>query len=81
MLRITVTNDGSVFIKGRSVKNKPVEPIVKHVGLSKRKYLKTILKAYRVIDFKDFDIDELSGLSLGQWVDRKYPIPPTRQHP
>lgn len=75
MLGTFITKDGSIFIKGRSVKNKPTEPMIKHVGLSKQKYLKTLLHGYRGINFTDVDIIELSELSLKQWVHRKYPIP------
>lgn len=75
MLGLFVTNNGFVSIKGRSIKNKPVEPVFKHVGLSKRKYMKTLLSSYRIMNFTDFNILELSEISQKQWVNRKYPIP------
>ncbi len=64
-----------IKIKGRSVKNKPVEPIFIILGLSKSKYMKTLVKSYRVLNFKDFDLLDLAQLSQKQWLRREYPVP------
>lgn len=75
MLGMFLTKDGDVFIKGRSVKNKPSDPITNHVSLAKAKYMRNVIHAYATISFRDFNIVDLSELSLKEWVNRKYPIP------
>lgn len=75
MLGKMVSENGSVFIKGRSVKNKVSEPVFIKVGLSKEKYMKTLLKSYRIMGYKDFDIEDLCLMSLKQWKRKEYPIP------
>lgn len=64
-----------IKINGRSVKNKPTEPVFTYIGLSKAKYIKTLVKSYRLLGFKDFNILELALLSQKQWLRREYPVP------
>jgi len=64
-----------MIIKGRSVKNKPVDRLFIQLGLSKSKYMKTLIKSYRMLDFKGFDLWDLAQLSQKQWLRREYPVP------
>lgn len=80
MLAKMVSENGTVFIKGRSVKNKVSEPVYIRVGLSKEKYMKTLLKSYRVMGFTKFDIADLCQMSLTQWKRKEYPIPKGYAH-
>ena len=75
MLGTFISKDGKIFVKGRSVKNKPIEPVYSFVGNNKTGYMKTLLKSYRLMKFTDFNIIDLYEMSLKQWKRREFPIP------
>jgi len=75
MLGKFITKEGSIYVLGRSVKNKPSEQLYINIGTGKIKYIRTLLKSYRSIGYNEFNIVELSELSLTEWKYRKYPVP------
>ncbi len=75
MLRLLLKYDGKINIIGRSINNKIIEPYFIRVGLSKERYMKTLLRSYRLMNFTDIDIYDLCQLSLKQWQRKEYPLP------
>lgn len=75
ILKTILKYDGKIIIKGRSINNKTLQPYFIRVGLSKEKYLKTLLRSYRMMGYYDFDIVDLLGMSLKQWQRKEYPLP------
>lgn len=75
ILKLLLKYDGKINVLGRSINNKTLEPYFIRVALSKEKYLKTLLRSYRMMDFNDFDIIDLLGMSLKQWQRKEYPLP------
>jgi len=75
ILKLLLKYDGKINVLGRSINNKTLEPYYIRVGLSKERYMKTLLRSYRLMNYTDFDIIDLSLLSLKQWQRKEYPLP------
>jgi hypothetical protein len=75
ILKLLLRYDGKITVIGRSINNKITEPYFIRVGLSKERYMKTLLRSYRLMKYTNVDIAELSLLSLKQWQRKEYPLP------
>jgi len=75
ILKLLLKYDGKINVLGRSINNKTIEPYFIRVGLSKERYMKTLLRSYRMMGYIDFDIIDLCEMSLKQWQRKEYPLP------